>query len=405
MNSFLPSKFWMITFLLVLTMILAAACSGNIPITSGEPDQSATQNALALQSAQATATQLAMQNEIERLRTEIARVTVVAGESQSQPATATPVPPTATATPVPPTAEPTEIPPTSTPTAIPLPCNAAAFVEDVSVKDGTTFAPGETFVKTWRLQNVGACTWTRDYDLVFYDGDQLGAQAVVRMPGTVEPGELVDVSVEMVAPDKAGSYESDWKLRDASGVLFGIGRKDSPFFVSVRVSVLEAIDPQDFVASYCLAEWTSGAGRVACQGDNGDSRGVIRRIDSPTLESGYVDDEPALMTQPQMITDGILRGKYPAIHVQPNSYFTSVIGCSYKASACDVIFQLDYQIGNGSIQNLASWHEVYDEQFQLVQVDLTPLEGKDVKFILTVQANGSSHQDRALWLAPRIIRK
>jgi hypothetical protein len=82
--------------------------------------------------------------------------------------------------------------------------------------------------------------------------------------------------------------------------------------------------------------------------------------------------------------------------------FSAVIGCAYKADNCDVIFQLDYQIEDGSIQTLAKWHEVYDEQFRLVTVDLSHLAGKDVNFILTVKANGSSSQDRALWLAPHI---
>jgi hypothetical protein len=37
------------------------------------------------------------------------------------------------------------------PTPIPIPCNQAAFVKDVTVKDGTLFARGVDFTKTWRL--------------------------------------------------------------------------------------------------------------------------------------------------------------------------------------------------------------------------------------------------------------
>jgi hypothetical protein len=32
------------------------------------------------------------------------------------------------------------------------------FVADVSVPDGTTFKPGDTFVKTWKLKNSGTST-------------------------------------------------------------------------------------------------------------------------------------------------------------------------------------------------------------------------------------------------------
>ena len=151
--------------------------------------------------------------------------------------------------------------------------------------------------------------------------------------------------------------------------------------------------------------WTSGAGDLPCPGEANDSRGFVRRIDKPTLENGYAEEEPALLTNPQMITDGLIRGKYPSVTVGLSDHFAAIIGCAYKADACDVIFQLDYQIGDGSIQNLAAWREIYDGQFDLVDVDLSGLAGQDVNFILTVLSNGSASQDRALWLAPHIVRK
>jgi len=42
----------------------------------------------------------------------------------------------------------------------PAGCDRAQFISDVTVPDGTTFAPGATFTKTWRLKNSGTCTWT-----------------------------------------------------------------------------------------------------------------------------------------------------------------------------------------------------------------------------------------------------
>jgi hypothetical protein len=75
----------------------------------------------------------------------------------TQPPTSTPPP---TLTPIIPSLTP--VVPTSTPppTLTPVPCDRAAFVADVTVPDGTNFAPGTTFVKTWRLKNNGSCTWT-----------------------------------------------------------------------------------------------------------------------------------------------------------------------------------------------------------------------------------------------------
>ncbi|NIP41529.1 MAG: hypothetical protein GWN00_05010, partial [Aliifodinibius sp.] len=38
--------------------------------------------------------------------------------------------------------------------------------------------PRTAFTKVWRLQNVGTCTWTADYDMVFISGDRMGGDAV-----------------------------------------------------------------------------------------------------------------------------------------------------------------------------------------------------------------------------------
>ena len=55
----------------------------------------------------------------------------------------------ATAIPVQPTNTP---PPTQAPTNTPRPYDAAAFIADVTVPDGSKVSPGETFLKTWRIK-------------------------------------------------------------------------------------------------------------------------------------------------------------------------------------------------------------------------------------------------------------
>jgi len=45
-------------------------------------------------------------------------------------------------------------------------CDAASFVRDVTVPDGTKMEPGDDFTKTWRLLNAGTCSWTTAYRLV-----------------------------------------------------------------------------------------------------------------------------------------------------------------------------------------------------------------------------------------------
>lgn len=408
-------------FFSVFLLVVLSACSIPGNIVTGPSDNSATQQAVIDQAVQATATSGAVQTLIATLQTQAAQpepgVTVIVVTNTAAPETATAVPPTATATAVPPTATATtpptatQVPPTATPappTATPTPttpCNSIEFVADVTVPDGTLMAPGSTFVKTWRLRNTGTCTWTTAYDLVFTGGSQMNAPAAVDMPGTVAPGQTIDVSVTFVAPIQAGTYRSSWKLRDGSGQMFGVGRSGVNFYTEIRVGTINLSVPFDMAANYCLAEWSSGGERLPCPGENNDSRGFVRKLDRPALETGYIDDEAALLTHPRMINDSVIRGVYPALRVETGYHFTGIVGCEYEATACDVTFLLEYQIGSGAITTLKSWSERYEKMFTTVDVDLSGLAGQDVKFILTVHSNGSTSGDRALWLAPQIVKK
>jgi len=110
------------------------------------------------------------------------------------------------------------------------------------------------------------------------------------------------------------------------------------------------------------------------------------------------------VTQPRAITDGVIRGKYPVYRVKDGEHFKALVMCASTSDNCDVKFQLDYQIGSDAIQTLGTWNEINDEKYRSVDVDLSGLVGKDVKFILTVMANGAMNQDRAQWLSPRIVK-
>ena len=156
----------------------------------------------------------------------------VAAQTQYAP-TQTPLPPTATPTNTP-------VPPTNTPlptATIASYCDWISFVKDITIPDGTTLAPGETFTKTWRLKNRGTCAWTADYMLVYYGGEQMGTTTAVRLPGYVAPGQTVDVSVTLTAPGKKGKYVGYWMLRNNAGVLFGYGdHANQAFYVDIKVS-------------------------------------------------------------------------------------------------------------------------------------------------------------------------
>src|SRR5436190_13954951 len=172
--------------------------------------------------------QPAQHNSVDSVATVQAVVTqTVYAMTQNAP-TQTPIPPTATA-----------IPATNTPVPTALTyCDWAAFIKDVTIPDGTEFAPGEVFTKTWRLRNIGTCTWTPDYDIVFSSGAQMSGTNL-QMPGYVAPGQSVDVAVRFTAPSATGHYVSYWMLRNASGKLFGTDSwADETFYVDIYVKDL-----------------------------------------------------------------------------------------------------------------------------------------------------------------------
>jgi len=160
--------------------------------------------------------------------------TVVAGVTMTAAAFSPTPEPTATLTPMPsptPTVGTPVIPIEFSPT--PVPCNAMTFdpaTVDVNYPDGTIVTPGQEFTKTWRIKNVGSCTWGTGYGLV-YAGYADRINGVPQpLPKAVLPNEEVLVSVLFRAPTKAGEYLSAWRMSAPIGGAFG-----KPLFVKIVV--------------------------------------------------------------------------------------------------------------------------------------------------------------------------
>ena len=126
---------------------------------------------------------------------------------------------------------------TAQPSATPN-CDMAQFVKDVTIPDGTNVDAGDTFTKTWRLRNIGTCTWS-GYTLVFDSGDAMSGASPISI-GTVAPGQEVDVSVNLTAPSSNGSYRGYWRIRNGSGVLIPVqgGTQGKSFYVDIKVGVV-----------------------------------------------------------------------------------------------------------------------------------------------------------------------
>ena len=108
-------------------------------------------------------------------------------------------------------------------------CNNSVFVSDVTVPDDTVMTPGQSFTKTWKLQNTGSCPWTTSFKVSFVSGNAMGGTTTA-LTTTVQPGQSGDISVAMTAPASAGDAIGYWILTSDGGQNFG-----SSFYVKIKV--------------------------------------------------------------------------------------------------------------------------------------------------------------------------
>jgi len=115
---------------------------------------------------------------------------------------------------------------------------AMRFVRDVTFPDGTKVQPGSVFVKTWRVRNDGAASWTAGTVLVTAGGDLLTAADLSISVPLATSGEEVDISATMTAPAATGRHTAYFRLQK-DGTSFG-----QRLWADVRV---EDVDPSWFV--------------------------------------------------------------------------------------------------------------------------------------------------------------
>ncbi len=99
-------------------------------------------------------------------------------------------------------------------------CNNSSYVSDVTIPDGTVMTPGQTFTKTWAIQNNGTCAWSTSYKLAFGLGDLMSGSATA-ITSPVQPNSQTQVSVNLVAPTNPGTYTGNWRMQDDKGQFFG----------------------------------------------------------------------------------------------------------------------------------------------------------------------------------------
>ncbi len=344
------------------------------------------------------ASTLAVELTLSAGNTAVARLTEIAAEPLPTISnSALPPPPTQNL------ATPTLSPPPPTATPPLLPCEAANYVADVTIPVNTLFAPGEEFVKTWRIENAGSCPWTPAYSLVFGGGDFSGGATQISLPESVQPGGRVDISLQMAAPSRPGYYQGYWSLVAPNGQVIGIMLAPmGALWVQIEVRSTESMRGEyDFATNYCAAQWVSNREYLTCPGSRDNPGGSMQLLNQPELESRK-ENEVAIWMRPGTGRNSWISAEYPAFRIHDGDHFMSEVGCLRDNPGCELVFELNYREIDNDVINLNSWYQSYDEITQLIEIDLSDLAGETVRFILRVTNVGKAADANAFWLVPRI---
>jgi len=110
------------------------------------------------------------------------------------------------------------------------------FVSDVSIPDGMIITPGTQFTKTWRVRNDGNCVWDKNYSVELDKGDAMST--VIKFPLTkvVNPGDSIDISIDMTAPTTEGTYAGYWHIATPYGGYMGVGSYNQSLVAKIQVT-------------------------------------------------------------------------------------------------------------------------------------------------------------------------
>ncbi|MGC4745204.1 NBR1-Ig-like domain-containing protein [Micromonospora sp. DT201] len=116
-----------------------------------------------------------------------------------------------------------------------IPGDSSKFVVDATYPDGTQVPVNSTFVKVWTLANVGKVDWhNRFLARMNPAADADGCQMPDRVPiGDTPPGDKVNISVEVTAPNHPGKCWVSWKMVDEHGQEYFPTRRPVYFLVNV----------------------------------------------------------------------------------------------------------------------------------------------------------------------------
>ena len=256
------------------------------------------------------------------------------------------------------------------------------------------------------------------------------------LPGNVAPGQLIDISINLIAPSTPGTYKGIWSFEDNTGQKFGLGVSgNGQVWVQVKVvstptstptalpestqtsepANASTIEPTkaisvneslvyDFVSEICAAQWSNNNVQQPCPGIGSETQNTISLVTLPALEDGSTLINPAILVGPGNVNESI-QGIYPEYLVQPGDHFRAIASCKVNSISCSALLRVSYQDSSNAIGNLSAVGEFYDQKYTQINIDLSALAGQKVKFILEMTPLNSDPGNHILWVLPGIYRE
>jgi len=99
--------------------------------------------------------------------------------------------------------------------------SAMRFIRDVTFPDASKVQSGAVFAKIWRVRNDGEFMWPEGTVLITAGGDLLTPADLKEMVPRAQPGEEVQISATLTAPNTTGRHTAYFRLQTKEGVSFG----------------------------------------------------------------------------------------------------------------------------------------------------------------------------------------
>jgi hypothetical protein len=263
----------------------------------------------------------------------------------------------------------TPIPTTSIPTqTVSINCTNMAKFENETIPDNTVLPPGAEFVKAWTLRNVGTCTWSPDYALIFVKGEQMDGTSPAPIGETVRPNGTIQIFLPQTAPQDPSLHEGFWKLISTDGQEFGLGTDaDVAFWVKILVeqgassgtsSGVQNLGAPNYIDSFDgpSSSFDLGADskiNFSLQDGNLVMTGIVPDGDLWRVSSAYLDD---FYLEARFKTGPTCSGKDSyGLLVRAPSQPDSIIDSGYVFSfSCEGRYRI-YRMDNGAFNGLVNW--------------------------------------------------